>query len=547
MGPFNANTSSICLQVCYSYDCNTMIQAEVIGNITNGRSISIVAEVNSQMILMTDNKGLRLELCDFWSCLDTIRLQNAAEVLAGSRILGTSLTRSTEGIPALAYVESLPNQQTRIVYRPKYNSSEVIVVDSWQSTLSMSVSPIFLRFDSTGRAIIGYQKFANDTLTFSIMRYNGTLELEQTAEWALTGQIFEISHVPKQTPSDKAYVALAGSSVYQFVYQSYVLSPETSDPSISPNTSEIEAPSEGNSSVPLTPEETIPSPETIPLSPEEAPIYSPSASPGSNSSINATLSPTNIPSSPTPTTVAPVAPPPTLPSNGWINTKMVRIIGPTDPSLSLSGSRFGFQVSMDFWPSYGPVFAVSYYTTTGKMGEVHGYCDLDGCGSDPATWSTREVSNVFDPMASDASSFHHPPALSTAFGQWSKPYVFTDWRMTSLYPDGMFGLATYAMPWSTVARYATTYTLATPASPNSPTPSTPSPSRNYDFLSLIGLIHAIVGAVAIMVAMGLFVFRFHFARARLLPLLGPAPSNIDTSTTHQIGTLNLYYTSLKED
>lgn len=494
-----------------------------------------------------DDYGLRIDFCNYFNCSTTLRLQDQAEVAAGSQILGSVVTRSPTGPLSLGYVESNATGEYRIVYRPDYASTEVIIIDSWQAETGRATSPLFVRFDSSNRTIIGYQKFEDDSLSFVIKRYNGSEFIEQVAEWALDNVVDEITHSPKEQASDTAYVALSGSTVYSFVYKSFVPVPESPESGpTSPSAGNETSPS--NASTPASPSspESIPSdsPSTDPIEPISSTtpdeIVTPLSETPSNISSpnsNETIIPGSPPSAPT------TASPPSLAEIGWTNTALKRLMGPT--SRAAISTRFGYQVSMDFYDPYGPVFAITYYTPSGNMGTLRGYCDRSGCGTDPNLTIVRDRPDSFNPSSPTAASFQHPPAIATSFGTWTRPYDFTEWRVLTLFPDGVFSLVTYIQPWATSYNTQAAFTLPGPNSPNNPSPNSPN-YRSYDLLGVIGLIHAVVGTAAIIIAITLFWLRFQLARANP-PVAAAGNSNIDTNSEHQVRTLNMYYTSLKED
>lgn len=136
---FAWNTSSICLHLCMTYDCSESEYGELVGNISNGRAISIVAEAEQQSLLMVDDLGLRLDICNLWNCSSTMRLQTEEEVAVGAEILGTTMARSTNNTLAFAYVALDLNNISHIYYRPNYNETSVLELDSWLVTDRKSV------------------------------------------------------------------------------------------------------------------------------------------------------------------------------------------------------------------------------------------------------------------------------------------------------------------------------------------------------------------------------------------------------------------------
>lgn len=531
---FSTNTSSICLQICYSTLCDVMEYGPLLTGISAGRSISIFAESDSQMLLMTDGSGLRLDTCEYWNCSSTIRLQTIADIITGSRILGTSLTKSTTDNMAFVYVESIPYQHYRVMYRPNYNSSESILVDTWQATSEWTDSPIFLRYDTSGRTIIGYQRFANNSLEFVIKRSGINNTMEQVAQWPLETRIYEISHAPRQTPSDRAYVALASTSVYTLVYDSTASDPieigsylerdiEPNNGSISPafnDTPSASLPSEDEPSVSPSPE---PSNPIEPQSPEWIEVPSDDFSPSNESSPEA--------SQPLP---SPIQPQPSGWQSNLILTKLI------EPSSLSFGGYYGFQVSIDFWTSYGPVFAISYYTSSGMMGSVYARCGIDGCEDGPSIWRSQEM-QVMNPISN--TPYYQAPAVATSF----HPSSLSEWRVTVLYPNGIFSLTVYDLLAiaSGTSSVSTAYTLFAPAPPTKP-PTTKLSQYYLMMRTLIafGKVVLIIGGVvcAIIVTV-LIVIRLVAANE-----LGPVVvlPNRDVASTHQTKTLNLYYASLRE-
>ena len=526
-------TSSICLQSCRTFDCAVRSYGTLISDIDNGRSISIFANADRQALLMTDNLGLRLNYCYYYNCGDPIRMQTAAEIAAGSQILGTSLTRSTDGTLTFAYLESLPNQVFRIIYRPDYNSSESIVIDSWQSSSNFTESPLFLRFDTTGRAIIGYQKFENDSISFAISRYNGTEETERVAEWALTERIYEISHAPRQTASDTAYVTLASSSVYTFVYTSYIYSPETVNPSLAPTNNVTNEPSSSpapNAATPTSPEPEVPS---IPSSSPD--LSNPSTLPSPASTSPSPIDNDTDPNAPSfNASLSPGYPIGMSNSTGWNSTKPVRLV-----SAFTSGSvaRYGFQASVDYWPPYGPVYALTYYTRSGMVGIYTATCPMDGCKADPL------LRLAFDLQAFKSNySFtsFYPPAVASVFGS----FRFADWRVTALAPNGVFMLAAFDLSAVTgdSSPLTTTYELAN--SPNSPSNYNSPSNRLGIFITASGAALIVIGGVISLVTLLILFLTRRLAGVNLQA--ANAEASINTASEHQSRTLGLYYKSLKE-
>lgn len=219
---FNTPTTTVCLLVCSDDACTVTTYGPILRGLSDGRSISIFSEQRTHALLLTDDVGLRLDLCDsqVWKCSRSIRYPSD---VTGSRIIGTSLTKTVNGTLAFAYVEAYARGRNRIVYRPNYQSSEMIVIDSWQSTLELPNSPIFLRFDTKGRAIIGYQRFEQNSLNLVIKRSVSANVFAQVASWPLEKRVSDFSHTPAQTASDRVYVALSSDTIQTLVFDSFSL------------------------------------------------------------------------------------------------------------------------------------------------------------------------------------------------------------------------------------------------------------------------------------------------------------------------------------
>ena len=182
----------------------------------------MVANETSQSILTADDHGLLLTRCEDWMCQSTIRYPT--DVLL-SNVVGTSLTLNS-GTFASAFVEAFYEGMNlaRVMYRPDHSSNASIEIDRWATSPAVDhpkwSSPIFLRFDTDGRAIIGYQRFSTDSLMFVIKRMDSNGTFEQVASWTLESEIFDISHAPRQVASDRVYVALSGDKPITFVFDS---------------------------------------------------------------------------------------------------------------------------------------------------------------------------------------------------------------------------------------------------------------------------------------------------------------------------------------
>lgn len=335
-----------------------MIPETLLTGIPNGKSFSVFADSAVQAFLLADDNGLRITLCYYWNCEPTIRFQTEAEIRRGSQILGTSLAKSNDDTLSFAYVVSPYPGQYNVLYRPNFDSSSAIVIDTWQSRTEWTDSPLFLRYDTSGRAIIGYQRFSLDSLVFVIKRLESDGSLVQVASWPLPKRIHTISHSPRQVATDRAYVALSGEWAHTFAFNS------TNASSILP--------------------EPIEAPESNDTSP-------------SSSSSSTALQPALI--------------------NDWSNTSLVLLV---TPEQLINGQKLsGFQVLVDYAESVGPLFSISYYRDIRVRGNLLASCGYDGCEDDVPkhTMSEIELGESYGPD----SDYFMLSALDSAYspsGYW---------------------------------------------------------------------------------------------------------------------------------
>ena len=432
------------------------------------------AEANQQTLLMADTSSLRMDFCNFWNCSRTLRLPTQVDNALNPYVLRTTMARSTNDSLALAYLNFDSHANMRLIYMPNYNQSEVLVLDRWRATRRVN-SPLFLRFDTSGRAIIGYQRFESNSYTFRILRVNLDGRVERLAEWSLNGPIYEISTAPKQTISDVVYVGLAGITAYTFTFTSF--SASLSTPNSSPMASTPSFLLESNYSSP------------------EAPLASNTSALDSSTELI-----------------------------GWNNTDMVII------AQTFAGRRYGFQITIDLWDGYGPIFAVSYVTLSGMMSSIHGTCPISGCTSDSiTTWNTLEYDS--SPFSADTL---RPPSISSTFGFYRVGMTtLPRWRVTLQYPRAMFHLMNYTLPSSRHMVSSSYYNITFrplvryPSDFNMPTAA-------VIFMAIGCCILCIVGCCGCN--------RLLEGRARQVVAV---PQN-DLSPA-QLKVLSLYYTSLREN
>ena len=475
-----SSTNSVCLHVCSKTTCSELSYGRILGRIDEGRAISLWAEKSQQTLLMVDTFGLKINICNYWNCSKTLRISTDVDDALNPYIFRTTMARSTNRTLALAYLNFDSDSSMRLVYMPDYNKTEAFVLDRWQAT-KMVNSPLFLRFDTSGRAIIGYQRFELNSYVFRILRVNLDGRIEHVAEWSLEGPIYEMSTAPKQTISDVVYVGLAGLKAYTFAYTS------SAAPSLTPLSSPLASPSTDSS-------------DTNPLDPG-APL-APDASP---------------PNNPTTSNII-----------GWNHTDMVLI-------MQSSGERHGFQITIDFWEDYGPIFAVSYVTSNGIMTSLHGTCPISGCTSESmTTWES--VSHDSSPFS--ANTLHPPPVSSTIGRYGAGMFTLPRWRVTLQYTR-TFHLMTYPLPSPrNLASYFYSITRSR------------SLRNSMPFLSPAALF-VIVSAVIIVLVMGVFFCRRACSISHLVvanaQLHDAAAASHDHMYREQTDTLSLYYTSLRED
>lgn len=540
-------------------------------------------------ILIDEDNGFRLDKCREWTCEKTEWIIRRTKSESQTRILGSSVSKHIHDAFAFAYVQANGFSDFKVVYKFGNTSSSEIDIDTWSSIDQRWTNPIILRFDSFWRPIISYQKFSGTSNQLVIVRcsnhtFADDIVCNTVKIYDLQKPIVSIQHAPK-TNSDSAYMTLTGEQVDILSFTSGYI---PSTPQESPNTS--------------------PSLQPHPQTPESSPYYSPHEEEYEENPFGPQYEPEEEEMSPQnnfdPPSLQPIPPSPNPIQNyspksevlDWKSEEYLVTV------VRTTATRSGFQVSLDLWSDGVPIFAISYSDLNDNLGILKGYCAVPSCRttgivqgtflssitssssskldvlpqltSSITFWANKsikammmsqkrenqenqenqgknqqedqenqekfqEIQEKFQEFQeNNSSSFKNENRRLQSRDIYSNVTLEKDWRVIGLWPGSTFTLFVFQNYFSTSPFWSSSYSLNPPSSPQR------APRSTYAFITLVGFAHAVIGAVAIIFALGLFILRFQLARREPdLHFIG----NVDTNSHAQLKVLNMYYTALKKD